>query len=453
MSTPIATARRCTSSFTDFPYLLEASCLALICWVPTNGFAIGLTELHERALRWDAELQAAGFDRAAAREQIPMARATLRPQLSLNADAGATIRDVDERSSDEFTGTVASISLSQTIFDQTTRAGVEQAEQLLGQAEIDLVHAHENLISQVATAYFDVLERRAAVRFRDVELDAIQRQLDQASRRFDVGLVSVTDVTEAEAQRDLANAARIDGINALETAREVLVVLTGGPIDVLDKLAETAPLVEPDPVGPDLWVAKALDANLDLALARQRAVVDATGIKIARNRRSPTLGIVATGAYNTIKERGQPDTAVEGDLSLQLRWSIYQGGLVTADVSHARAAADASERRTLHLERQVARLTQNAYREVTVSVTRVRAFEQALRSTRGASAASQAGFAASTRTSVDVLQALRDEFRARSDLASARYAHVMARLNLEAIAGSLDAADLVAVDQYLVSSP
>lgn len=453
MSTPMISVSQRIRSFTGFTSFVQASCLALICGLPGNGLAIGLTELHQRALNWDAELKAAGLDRQAAHQQIPIAQAALGPQLSLAADAGATIRDVDERSSDRFTGAAVTISLSQKIYDRTARAGVEQAQQQLEQAQIGLKNAKETLISQVVTAYFDVLGQHAAVRFRDAELDAIQRQLDQATRRFDVGLVPVTDVTEAQAQRDLANAARVDANNALETARETLTVLTGGPVDELDDLADIAPLIDPDPADPDLWVKKALDTNLDLALARQQAIVDATDIKIAKTQQSSTFGIVATGAYSTTEELEQPDNAAQGDISLQLRWPIYQGGLVTADVSRARAAADASEYRALNLERQVERLTQNAYRNVKVSIVRVRALEQALRSTRDASAASQAGFAAGTRTSVDVLQALSDEFSARSNLASARYAHVLARLNLESIAGSLDAEDLAAVDRHLVKKP
>ena len=57
--------------------------------------------------------------------------------------------------------------------------------------------------------------------------DAIERQLEQSEKRFEVGLIAVTDVQEAKAAFDSATAALIQAKRNLATAQEQLRELTG----------------------------------------------------------------------------------------------------------------------------------------------------------------------------------------------------------------------------------
>jgi len=94
-------------------------------------------------------------------------------------------------------------------------------------------------------------------------------------------------------------------------------------------------------------------------------------------------------------------------------------------------------------------LARESYRGVQTNISRVRALRQALDSTQKSAEASDAGFRAGTRTSVDVLTALRDTFSARSDFVNARYDYILNTLSLKAAAGTLSESDLVAVNALL----
>jgi outer membrane protein len=106
----------------------------------------------------------------------------------------------------------------------------------------------------------------------------------------------------------------------------------------------------------------------------------------------------------------------------------------------------------LSQERSTAQQTRDAYRGVTGSISRANALRQALISTRKSAEATDAGFRAGTRTSVEVLRALRDVYRAESDFAGARYDYLINYLSLKAAAGTLNAADLTPINNFLVSS-
>ena len=79
----------------------------------------------------------------------------------------------------------------------------------------------------------------------------------------------------------------------------------------------------------------------------------------------------------------------------------------------------------------------------------MQALEQAVRSSLTAAEAIEAGFQVGTRTSVDVLDAQRDLFRARRDLSEARYRYVLDVLRLKRAAGVLSEEDLQIVSIWL----
>ncbi|MBI0575724.1 TolC family protein, partial [Pectobacterium parmentieri] len=62
--------------------------------------------------------------------------------------------------------------------------------------------AQQNLMLNTATAYFNVLRAIDSLSYINAQKQAIYRQLDQTTQRFNVGLVAITDVQNARAQYD-----------------------------------------------------------------------------------------------------------------------------------------------------------------------------------------------------------------------------------------------------------
>jgi hypothetical protein len=76
-------------------------------------------------------------------------------------------------------------------------------------------------------------------------------------------------------------------------------------------------------------------------------------------------------------------------------------------------------------------------------VLRVRALEQAVRSSETALQSTRRSYEAGSRTQVDVLNAEEARVSAVLDLANARYAYLLARITLRALAGEADAERLL----------
>ena len=126
--------------------------------------------------------------------------------------------------------------------------------------------------------------------------DAVSRQLEQAQRRFEVGLIAITDVQQSRAGYDDAVAAEIETQRLLSTAYEQLREIIGEIVQDLASPTDELPLLTPDPASEDEWVRAALDSNLALQSSRLAAEVANDQIKIEKGNRLPTLNLTAN--YN-----------------------------------------------------------------------------------------------------------------------------------------------------------
>ena len=438
------------------PSLLATAGLVLVISAPAA--ASSLLEVYERAATEDAELRTAEAEYRGVLENRPITRSALLPQISGQAEAGAFYRDDRDSQTGSLDGRQTSfgVNLSQSIYDRRNYIDLVQVDLEIARAEAELDSARQDLILRVSQAYFDVLIAQETLAFREAEVEAIERQLEQTERRFEVGLVARTDVTEAQAQRDIAEAERISAENQLDLTREQLAVITNTYWDQLDMLRDDAELTPPDPADPQAWVDIALANNLELAA--QRLSTESAREQIQRQRAEGLPRINLNASVNENRYHGLDAgttggamffEGTEAQVGIQLEIPFYTGGRVSALTRQARENFQAAQEGQSLVERRTTQDTRSAYLSVISNNSRVRALEQALASTQSAFEAAEAGFEVGTRTQVDVLLALREVFRAERDYAEARYGFLSESLRLQRAAGRLSVTDLEAINRLL----
>lgn len=445
-----------------------------------------LAEVYQKALRNDPQLREAEATRLATLESKPQALALLLPQIG--ATGSITHGDYNDRQTGPLsnnsgqpivpvktyaTYTTArsditrwGLSLTQTIFRWDQIAALRQADAQVAQAEIDYRAAQQDLILRTATRYFDVLAQKDTLGAAIAAHDSFARQLEQAEKRFEVGLIAVTDVQEARAAADTAAATVIAAKRSLATARDRLRELTGDAFTTLVKPGEDMPLVAPDPVDEEQWVKVALDQNLQLSSARIGVDIARENISIARAGHLPTVDLVAgrTGSTNTGTDSvsyagpgfSQPPISFPGDtghgdksIGLQVTLPLYSGGETSSRVRQAVYRQRAAKERLEFTARATERATRDSFLGVNSDISRVKALRQALESSRVAMTATEAGYEVGTRTQVDVLLARQRLFQAQTDYLKSRYDYITSLLTLEQSSGQLDEARLRRVNDWL----
>ncbi len=413
---------------------------ALFCLLPTAG-AVGILDVYRDALDNDPRLQQAASTRQAQRELKPQAEALSLPVISAQ---GALSRNFPSEGNN-FTDRSAGLFLNQPIYNRGNRVRQRQADITVEQADVDYAGAEQELVLRVASRYFDVLAAQDDVEFALANKMAIARQLEQVTRRFEVGLVTITDVQEAQARYDQSVATEIETLNALADRREALREITGRYYDTIEVLSDDTLLRLPDPDDPDVWVARAMDNNPELESASLAAEVARETIELERSGHYPTLDL---NASVTDSDNGTIDRR-SAAVGLQLEIPLYQGGAVTSRTREAAYRYEAAKQRREEIQRAIVRQVQDAFRGVDASISLVRALDQAVASGRSSLEATEAGFEVGTRTIVDVLDAQRDLLLAERDYSQSRYRYVLNLLSLEQAVGELEESDLERIQAQL----
>ncbi|RZA26800.1 MAG: hypothetical protein EOP92_42190, partial [Lysobacteraceae bacterium] len=100
-------------------------------------------------------------------------------------------------------------------------------------------------------------------------------------------------------------------------------------------------------------------------------------------------------------------------------------------------------------KRAIVRNTRNAYQTLEAGISEIEARRLALVSAKAAYDASQVGLEVGTRTVLDVLINQQNLFQAQQAYALAKYNYLQNRLLLDQAAGTLDIADVQAVNRLL----
>jgi len=430
---------------------LKVSLLLLFCSWQAQA-AQDLASIYGLALKNDAEVLIAEANYLAAVQAVPIARSGRKPQVFFNANGSARESDNSETGDNDNRTIGYSLSLTQSLYDNETAGNINAAEASTEAELARLQAARQGLILRTADNYFGVLAAQDNVEFAYAERTSIARQLEQAQKRFEVGLIAITDVHEAQARFDTAEAQAILAENLLENAFQSLAVITGDvTIRDLARVGDKLELVVPEPADSERWVTASLEFNRDLLAARR----DLDAARFERRKRSkrgyPTLDLVASYADNDVEDDLLGDSQQDDlTLSLQFEMPLYTGGRISAEQSEAESQFIAAKNNVLLQTRLASQQSRTAYLDVVSGISQVKAFKQALESSNIALEATQAGFEVGTRTSVDVLVSLRETYRAERDYASARYEYLTNTLRLRQAAGILEEDDLFDISRWLI---
>lgn len=417
-----------------------------------------LTDIYDSALQNDPVLRAARASFSAERENRRITRGALLPQLSVSGDFTQT--DINDETLSLATSgkidteeTSYGVSLSQAIFDMPAWYSFQSGKALSESAQAQFSADQQSLIIRVSEAYFNVLRAYDNLQTRDAEELAIQRQLEQTRERFEVGLLPVTDVHEAQAVFDDATVNSLEARGALNIAFEGLEVLTGQNHSVLAGLTESFVATNPEPLSNQEWVDFAIGNNFQLKVAELGKDAAYNNAKAAASARLPKISGRATyfdsdsdGTRYTTPFESQQDGH---SFVVSVTMPIWVGGSVDAQRRQAKQRSIASNEGYIATRRNTVQAARSLHQLVLTNTARVKARKQSITSADSALQATQAGYEVGTRTIVDVLVAQRTVYQARRNYANARYDYILSMMRLKETAGQLSPEDVYQLNAWL----
>lgn len=427
----------------------QFSVLCGLLWGFSTAHAVDLQTIYQWAVMQDPTFATADAVRLSTREAYPQALAGLLPSLS----ATATTEKVDPNIT--ATGRYhhqknQTLSLQQSVFNVPNWTKLKQSLRTRTQAEATFEAARQDLIIRVSSQYFSILKAQDALTFAATQRNAFAHQLEQTKQRFEVGIVAITDVYDAQASLDGSIALEVSAKNALANEYEKLRQITGSPVEEVASVSQELPLLSPDPNDEEAWIDMAEQNNPALQASREARTIAKSGVWTQRTAHLPTVTAFAQLNHDLSSPRYITDGTTK-TYGLSANWNLVSGGSVLSLTRQARADYLAADQVYEGLYRQTLSKTHQAYRGMLTGAQEVKSLKQAVLSNQSALDATQAAYDVGTRTIVDVLTAQTNLLQAKQNYSTARYDMILQYLTLKQQAGILSPSDILEVNQWLVS--
>jgi outer membrane protein len=428
--------------------LASVAVIAVITGMGAPAWAETLKEAIALAYRTNPSLLAQRANQRALDESIVQARSGLRPTLDVTVSGTYTRSDSPVVGTPPFqTGGVvesdsagASIGIGQTLWSAGRIGhGITAAEASIMAGRENLRDTEQSVLALVIQSYADVIRDTDVLAIRQANLSVLQRQLEEATARFEVGEITRTDVAQSEArlaqsEADLANARA-----QLSVSRAAYAAVVGqSPGDL-----------EPMPVLPG--VPTDFDSALDVALIDNPGIRSATyslraaeaNVAAAKAEFLPSLRATATyGGSSDFNRLGDLTDNTRLTAGATLSVPLFTGGLTASRVAQALERANAAQIAVEGESRNTLQAVSSAYAQSISARATLTAGQEAVRAATVAAEGVRQEAQVGLRTTLDVLNQELELRNAEVTLASARRNEYVAQANLLAAMGRLEGQDL-----------
>jgi outer membrane protein len=441
--------------------LFHTSAAATVALAIGFGAMVGaraqtLEEALSNAYRSNPEILAQRAGLRAIDEQVPRALSQWRPTVTASGNAGpardfnastATVygaNGVSDRSTTTTerrrTQTAAQLQAIQPLY----RGGRSTAELNRAEANVQAGRAQLSAIEQrvlldSATAFINLARELAVLELNTNNVQVLQRQLDAARDRFQVGEITRTDVSQAEARLAQAQATRTGSEGNVSTARAAYLRVIGseaGRVAVPNLPSALLPGSEEEAR------QLAMAANPSLVQARFTHESSKHDIALVEGEKLPTVALQAD-ALRSVEPAGsrgvRRDTV---DVLLTVSVPLYQAGLPDA---RAREAKQVEGQRRTQVDvstRQVSDDATRAWQQLKTAGAQIVSYQEQIRSNEIALEGVTQEARVGSRTVLDVLNAEQELLTSRVNLVQSQRDQVLAAFQLLSATGRLSAKEL-----------
>jgi outer membrane protein TolC len=255
---------------------------------------------------------------------------------------------------------VSTFSLTWSLYDSgQTWFGWREARQGADAAQLSCEQARQQVISDAAVAYDDMLLGRAHLRVIAQSITLAQAHLKLVRQRYGAGFVVKSDLLRANLRLADLEQKRYEAQSALSVAGAALAAAMGDRGTVRYELTDD---LSSPPACPNRsleeWTRLAMDRRPELQLLEKQAGIAKSEIQKQRSRHLPSLSLFGTYEINSEDFSDSGDNYTVGAL---LQVPLFSGGRTLSGTREARAALAEVEARRQDLVSSIRVAVQKAF--------------------------------------------------------------------------------------------
>lgn len=384
--------------------IFAATAIAVSVLAAPVAQAETLTDAFIAAYRTSNLLDRQAATLRAADEDVAQAMATLRPVVDFALSSGySRSQQTSSGPFAEGVRTTFDLSASLTLLDFGRRAlRIEIAkESVLATREL-LRDVEQDVLFSAVDAYVSVQVNQQLLSLRDSNVRLVTQELRAAQDRFEVGEITRTDVSIAEARLAAARAGLAAAEGNLMVAREAYKAAVGAYPRNLAALPRSPSL----PSSMEAARAVALRTHPSILGAQRRVTINELGVELQKAGFRPTVSARAGVGINDAGAESQ-------SFGLTLNQRVYSGGSQASLLRQSIAARDGARADLGQAGVLIAEAVGNAWAGLTIANAQVQAGDRQIRAAQTAFDGVREEASLGARTTLDVLNAEQELLDAR----------------------------------------
>ena len=415
--------------------------MLLIMWLATSAPAVGenqspggaldLWQCYEKAIQQSENVAISEESIRQAEEVYRQAWSGIPPRLSFTWQ-----EKYQDPSHAGFRQALGAINLSlPALTGFREKAAMNSAKTLTRQKELETKWVRQNILSDVAQAFWNVVEVENQIQVTKSQQALMQDRIKELEDRVRIGRSREAEVVAAQSLLAQLEANQEDLERVRLAARELLAFLTGAGKDI--------PLVDASPLpGQPRDLAFYLDAarqRPDLLALRESQQIAQAAVKLAKSGHYPYLSL--EGNYYVVgpevnNQQGETNE-IRWDIKANLKVPIYSWGQVQSSVRGANSQLLITGLALKRLERQVETEVKSAWENLRASLSELDKYEKLVTLTDRNYKLQSADYRRGLVTNLDVIQALTGLYDATLRRDQSRYYAKLNAILLRVAAGEV----------------
>jgi len=434
-------------------------CIMSLCSlvVVSSAHAETLNEALQRAYNNNPSLNSSRANLRAVDENVPLAKAGMRPRVSINSYLGAQQNRFIQRQDDmsqpndpnaypiwnrqqgQSLARSAGVTIEQPVFDGFKAQNTTNAAETVVFAEQQRLRLLEQkILFDTASSYMNVLRDTAALKLQENNVAVLTEQLRQTKERYLAGQITLTDISQAESRLAAGKAQASNAHALLESSigayQQVVGILP-------KKLAPAPPVDKLLPPNREEAEKIAVSEHPMILAALHDADASDFDIKAIEADFLPKLSVVAD-VFTQTNMNIIYDRNIAAMIGGRLNVPLYDGGSTSSQLRQAKELAgkkkldvDVARAEIIALTRTTWANLQSAKTRMVAAQAQIAAAEKALYGVREEAKAGQ-------RTTLDILNAQQELLNARIALIFAQRERVVASYGVLSTIGRLSTDNL-----------
>lgn len=413
----------------------------------TNAAAGALLDLYRKALDNNPTLLSRQFQVEQAKATEDQAFSRLLPQVSATGIYSQNRFDSQGSPVRDYPGLRGTVQARQSLFDLASYLRYRGAEDATRQSEEQQDAYRMQLAGDLVDHYLLTLEAADKMVYLQEEKKAVEAQIKRLSEMLSRHMAKVTDLYSVEAYFQELDTQAIEAANEKAIAMETLREISGMVPETLQSLSIQA--FPEAPINVEDWIKDAINSNPNLLALKAGLDAAENIISASKAEHLPQLALQVVETYSdqSYDNRVSPPYNVSS-VNLQLNVPIYEGGRVDAAVREAVAKRQINLQEYERIRRQIERETRNAYLNASANYAKIKSTQKHLDAEKKAQNAKQQSYEYGVSTIVDVLESIRDVFKAQTEHQKACYDYARSLIMLHVWSGGLNMQSIEDIDRW-----